>query len=164
MIDLQRFCSEWNKRVNIPWSRGEYTFATDGRIIVRLPRMADIPEKVDAPDALILWQKVSISGDPIPIPDLPPPKMMRCEDCPGESTAAIAECEECNGTGMVRDIQNTEVDGMFFADKYLELIKELPNYKFYPVKYDFPASGAFRADPSPFNFDGGDGLLMPVKV
>ena len=162
MIDLKKFCSQWNQRYIVPWSRGDYTFATDGRIIIRLPRMADVLEKEDTPDALILWANVLISGDPVSIPNLPPPKLVRCEDCLGESKEAIAECEECEGTGMIRAVQNTEVGGMTFADQYLELIKELPDYKFYPVKYDF--SLGFKAPPSPFTFDGGDGLLMPVKV
>lgn len=164
MIDLKKFCSNRNKRCAVPWSRGDYTFATNEHIIVRVPRLSDIPEKEEAPDALILWKTVLISGDPVLIPDLPSPIMVRCEDCLGEPRVAIAECEECNGTGMVRDIQNSEVGGMFFADQYLELIKELPDYKFYPVKYDFPTGGSFRVGPSPFTFDGGDGLLLPVRI
>lgn len=161
-LNLQPFCSTWNPNYKIPWSRGFYTFATDGSIIVRMPIVADIPDNPDSPDALRLWASVSISGDPVSIPELPPVKMTRCEDCLGESKAAIQECEECSGTGMVRGIQSTIIAGMTFADKYLELIKALPGYKFYPVKYDFNLGKS--PPPSPFTFDGGEGLLMPVKT
>ena len=164
MINLKSFCAKDNYRhMEIPWSRGAYTFATDGGIIVRVPKIPDIPDNANSPDALKLWAKVEIGNLEwtANLPDLPPVKMTPCEDCLGESRAAIRECEECGGMGNVRDVQNTVVDGMTYANKYLKLIKRLPGYKFYPVKHDLSISSV---PPSYFTFDGGDGLLMPLRT
>ncbi len=167
MIDLQKFCSETRKSIARPWSRGEYSYATNGHVIIRVPAQPDVPENTFAPDAErpSIFGGFSCSGkESFPIPDLPTPKWAACDECLGESRAAREQCEECGGTGKVRDHQNVEIGGMFFADVYLELIKDLPGLKFYPVKYEWITGGIHRPDPSPFTFDGGDGLLMPVKT
>ena len=55
------------------------------------------------------------------------------------------------------DLHGTDVGGTSYADNYLEMIKALPGYKFYPAKYD-------GKTPTLFTFDGGEGLLMPLRV
>ena len=41
---LEPFCSGYIEKMLKPWSRGEFTYASDGFCVVRVPRMADAPE------------------------------------------------------------------------------------------------------------------------
>jgi hypothetical protein len=52
-INLPPFCarkSDCRYYLRRPWSRDGHTYATDGRIAVRVPRRDDIPENEEAPD------------------------------------------------------------------------------------------------------------------
>ena len=53
--DLQPFCSRDKTRTTLtqPFSFGEWTYATDGRIAVRVPRLFDFSEVDRAPNARI---------------------------------------------------------------------------------------------------------------
>ncbi|MFA7212093.1 MAG: hypothetical protein WC110_11680, partial [Bacteroidales bacterium] len=44
MIDLTKFCKPHHRHFGEPWSSGEYSYATDGAIAIRIPRI-DIKEK-----------------------------------------------------------------------------------------------------------------------
>lgn len=48
---LKKFCSHSRSRKEIakPWSVGEFTVATDGKIIIRVKRLKSIPENPNAP-------------------------------------------------------------------------------------------------------------------
>ena len=50
--NISKFCSKDSTRssINSPYSLGEYTYATNGHIIIRLPRIDDIKENPEAPD------------------------------------------------------------------------------------------------------------------
>lgn len=162
MIDLQKFVSKDMQRSTIekPWTRGGFTYATNGHIIVRVPARADVPEVMTAPDATKL--KWGVVGESVPIPDLPEPTMEECGDC-FAIEEDMKDCEECKGTGKVPKYHDVEVGGASFSAEYLALIKALPGYRFYPVKNDF-SKVRYSANPSPFTFDGGEGLLMPLKA
>ena len=65
--DLQRFCSDDESRPSIchPFSQEKWTYATDGRLLIRVPRLAEVPEYEDAPkmvDAQIFGTQ-PITGD-----------------------------------------------------------------------------------------------------
>jgi hypothetical protein len=156
--DLRKFCSGWNANIQRPWSRGDFTYATNGKIIVRTPRLDNVPDHEFAPDAARLkWDN---HAHAFPIPDLPDPLVEACPDCCGDEDY-MPGCEECSGSGNVLVWGHTDIGGMRYDNEYLALIKGLPGYQFCPVQYDW--SKGNRPDPSPFTFDGGDGLLMPVK-
>ncbi len=46
MIDLKPFCGDNDIRyyLNEPFSEGEFTYATNGHILIRVPRRDDVPE------------------------------------------------------------------------------------------------------------------------
>jgi hypothetical protein len=53
-INLRSFCarkSDCRYYLHQPWSRGNYTYATDGHIAVRIPRRQDVLDNKDAPGA-----------------------------------------------------------------------------------------------------------------
>jgi hypothetical protein len=57
-IDLTPFCArpEANRyQIESPWSRGKWTYATDGKIVVRIPRDPEVPDNKLAPSAMPLF-------------------------------------------------------------------------------------------------------------
>ena len=78
--DLMKFCGG-NDRAGIatPFSIGEYTYATNGHIMVRVPRIADIPERTDAPSPAKIEEVFNHrKGDYQPIPAVGPIKTKSC--------------------------------------------------------------------------------------
>lgn len=100
---LQKFCSTDSFRVNInkPFSQGEYTYATNGHIIVRVPRIEGIGEQEKSdkfkpvePEKLF----AAIKDFPYhPIPDIPEPWA------------------------------HSEASGRLYNNLYLSWLKELPD-------------------------------------
>jgi hypothetical protein len=164
---LEKFCDPENARYHIdkPWSIDDVSLATDGKILIRVPRLQDVPECGDAPGALHIFN------------DNPPPSdngqwqsLPSCKECDGkaqhifktEFNEYTCPCKTCRGTGMdisEEDVQNLMVitiGPMKFQTKYLALIKMLPNAMIYP--------NDDLEKPSWFRFDSGDGLIMPVRA
>lgn len=52
MVDLTQFVDLRDRRVNRPWSVGEWSIATDGAVAVAVPRLNHIAENDAAPDIL----------------------------------------------------------------------------------------------------------------
>ena len=100
---LKQFCSYDNLRKEImePWTRGDYTYATNGKIIIRVPRISDIPENPAAPNVnrSIPWNAPVFTEASAPIPDLPKDQFLSCARCDG--TGKNSECPECEGEGVV---------------------------------------------------------------
>ena len=103
-IDLTKFCCEPDDNCRYdfskPFTRGGWTYASDGRISVRV--------KTDAPDTDLTkvapawnlnWGLCSKAVDPLPTDPYPLVKNVveKCPDCHGEER----DCDECNGTGNV---------------------------------------------------------------
>ena len=198
MIDLTKFCSKDKTRsqINKPWSRGEYTYATDGHILIRVLRLADVPEDPAAPNGdNIFVQSVKIqerTWHAIP-PYTLERKLCRnchsdgyfqkcdncegsgyvrrndrdCSDCDGEGFKSCAKldrgaypCEDCAGEGLGRpeccvDFMKGEKILARFQGAFLELVKDFPNVQI----------GIFKdMEPAIIKFDGGEGLLMPIKI
>ncbi len=100
MIDLTRFCDASDVRANLraPWSRGGYSYATDGHILFRVPRREDVPEREDAPDLSKLdaeWNGKTYA----PLPAIPNSLIKTCDLCRGKGR--IVECKTCDGDGAI---------------------------------------------------------------
>ena len=164
-IDLSVFCSGPDRPIFMtPWTRDGYTYATDGRVLVRVPRRDDVPSNDKAPDVAMRYAFEKPVEDPAEIPALPPPEFEPCpwDEEDGEECADCTEASNCTGWkegGIVRKRVEVTVGGVLYADRYIELIKELPGLKFYPAPYNQEnwKNAAY------FTFDGGEGLLMPLK-
>jgi hypothetical protein len=193
---LARFCHAENIILNVPWSRGVYTYATNGHILVRAPRLEDVPEKEDAPEVDKMFS-IPLPDEWFPLADMALPALeateKTCPECNGAGTKEC-ECPECDGRGMVdftnrhndyevdcktcngegkihkcdkcnatgkiavETLQPIKVGASHFQLRYLLLLKDLPNGKIAPAA---PSQSLLAAY---FAFDGGDGLLMPMKV
>jgi hypothetical protein len=191
--DLIKFCGGKDQvRLATPFSSGEYTYATNGYVLVRVPRLADIPEREDAP-AIDKVNKLfdHYKGEYSPIPDVGPIKTKPCPECEGTGKfqtcpecdgSGIVEfdndyneydftcetcngkgrfadgkeldCEKCLGTGKIVETESVDAAGRKYDKKYLLMLKKLPNCKLAVGK---------ELDPAHFIFDGGDGIIMPMR-
>ena len=161
MIDLMPFCSTEKTRyyLNKPFSRGEWTYATNGHICIRVARVDEWPEVAKAPDA----------GKVIPSPDgikfkalgaLPIPQavMIVCPECNGECHSYHncadyeCSCERCDNDGEIEQLIIVSFRGAFIDAKYLRMIAALPDVEMAEV---LDPTG-----PMLFRFAGGDGVIM----
>lgn len=119
MIDLIKFCATDRNRgsMSSPWSRGEWTYATNGHIAVRVPRRPDVTRE-DGPDLQSVMDKSPEATSMQPIPDYTRPatrpcttcrgagKVTLCRSCEGEGSYECgecgqdAECDDCRGKGV----------------------------------------------------------------
>lgn len=199
MIDLKQFCGTKEQdatrkaKISTPFSQNSFTYATDGCIIIRIPRSVadftrdDCPKNVatllDVPDG---WSEYQA------LPAKPVPQFYECEKCCGSGKANKCrecngagyiecnlghdhECENCGGVGFIQTVQDDEscescggkgelrrysivnIKSQNISEKYLDMLYVLPNCKIAENKTN--PLGVLS-----FIFDGGDGLLMPVRV
>lgn len=190
--DLQKYCDRPDREnIATPFSIGDFTYATNGHVIVRVPRLSDVPERGNAPKAEELFSKMEI-GEYFPIPYVPAEKKENCPECEGlgyytecpecEGSGDVEfstdyhdytetcetcggsgkftkenplECEKCGGEGKVVKREIMEASRNMYDTKYLRWLKELPNCMLSTAEY---------LSPTHFKFDGGDGLIMQMKV
>jgi hypothetical protein len=165
MIDLTPFCSTDRRRPNMqhPWSRGDWTYATNGHIMIRLPRSSGVAENGEAPNAEKIFDQVASQSETLPLPKFKMPRLKteECVSCDGRGFAhdcpyCHCECESCDGAGSATEKASIELFGANYDVKYIKLIRDLPKSEFscWPPPLDAPAR---------FVFNGGDGALMPLR-
>ncbi len=164
-IDLQRFCSSedsyMSPKTGRPWTRGDWTYATNGHVIVRLPEIAEITDNKEAPNATGLQWGSVVTDDQWMKIDHIKLELVDCEECEGgEKTPhdcpdCSCECESCDN-GKVFDKSDVQVGSKKVQAKYLTLLQSLPGILVAP-----DATPAWEC--IPFKFDGGEGLLMPLR-
>lgn len=201
MIDLDQFCSRDDNRafIGTPWSRGEYTFASNGHIGVRVPRRDDVTRD-DGPNIEKIFADAAAPQDMRPVPtfDVPEQNTERCAICMGrgfttdctddrcEEGTVICDydhehdCEECKGKGEIpsakgkpnsgpcggcKGVGRVTTDnatlycelrpGLYINPAYAAMIASLPNAM---IDHGPNSGGGIW-----FTFDGGEGLLMPLR-
>lgn len=180
--DLKPFCStdEFRASICVPFCDKEYTVATDGHIIVRFTDLPCDNPDTNAPATAFLFTPAAMSQALGDIPDVPPQikcekcddagRMKcvkcrgagdhRCWDCESEHECGNCEgrgsiqCEECQGT-KITEPEPMIVGTRKFKVSLLRLAKTLPNVQ---IGIDGDAH-----KPAHLVFDGGDGLLMPMR-
>ena len=167
MIDLMQFVSTRNTRYAMcqPWVASGCKYATDGRIILKLPT----PEADSLPDGKTppvdkLFDKMvpeHCTADYATAGKFVDCKI-ECSECFGsgghdcETCHQWVDCATCSGQcdtdGKAREL----ITGFRIQDKYDKLLLTLPG-----LKYD-PAVVIRR--PMFFVFDGGCGAVMPLDT
>lgn len=202
-VDLKEFCAagEWRSYLEQPFSIGEFTYATNGHMALRVPRRADVGSVKNAPESIAgMFEKVEgkeAGARPLPnIPDVPMSvcrdcrgggKVTSCRECGGEGElecdlghdhecgdcdgrgffpalgredSAIRPCPKCYGGGRVPEHGwDTPVifpEGVAISIRYARKIAKLPGIRV--------NSAETYGGPLPFWFDGGAGLLMPLRT
>ncbi|MCP3177282.1 hypothetical protein MJO47_09245 [Desulfuromonas sp. KJ2020] len=105
---LESFCSQDNEKHKLtqPFSIGEFTYATDGRVMIRVVKEESV-ESIENPVDVtkIPWDHSELDDwHPLPnynLEDLPQEK---CKECRGH--LRTSECPECSGDGFV-EFENT---------------------------------------------------------
>jgi hypothetical protein len=182
---LSKFCHNDHQILCQPWSIEDHTYATDGHIMIRVARLPDVAENELAPDARQIVPKEQ-PAEWFDIPDCNPPGLEDCPKCIGqgkncdcpecdgdgavwlknsynqyececkscEGSGRLPECPSCEGTGKLYPEKRIEIGAAKFHPKYLLRLASLPNCKIGPMG---PTEVAW------FKFDGGEGVLMPVR-
>lgn len=172
-IDLLAFCDTDDIRyfLRTPFSDGAYTCATDGKILVRVPRIDTINEnpKISGKTGKIFKIIDDFSGEYVSLADYmlpdfdfsPRTEQLTCDECGGSGREhdcpdCECECEACDGTGKyeytVVPKASVEVLGLNFGLRYIAKIWTLP-----------ALTVAVSGDSLVFKFDGGAGVLMKIE-
>lgn len=106
MIDLTAFCHPETSRVALlaPFASGAYSYASDGCIMVRVPRRECDPEHAKYAAVLDTYL-AGPAGEMAPFPavDLPPLSAYvpePCATCAATGWMHTVECRACRGSGM----------------------------------------------------------------
>lgn len=186
-IDLQKFCGANDIRSYLekPFSVDGHTIATNGHIAVRVPGVEEgTAEASESLAAAVRKMFSRVSGDYVPLPDLPERGECEhchgsgrldqddCDDCDGEGEFTHGNhtytCEECNGTGLVKGpvvclkcggtgepFAVVKVGEVTFQAKLLRMIADLPGARI-NLQNDW-------SEPTAFIFDGGDGRVVKCR-
>lgn len=165
MVDLKLFSgpSDGLRYDLTPFSRGDFTFATDGHVLVRIPRVAEVQERVTAPKIPEQWFDQSEVKEWLPIPELPSPsEPADCPTChggdepPHDCPECACKCDDCDGTGKeIPKPVGVIVGTRKLSETILTRMKTLPG----PV---FLQSDGDKHSQCKFKFEGGLGCLMPM--
>jgi hypothetical protein len=109
MIDLQPFCPKWAyaEWMEKPFSRAGYTWATDGKLLVRVPLREDVPEHPMSAACERVWPQVWPEAWRQPLlRKLPGAEHVSCDVCDGrgykhDCPRCTCTCRECNGDGQL---------------------------------------------------------------
>jgi hypothetical protein len=102
---LQKFCSKDETRPGItqPFTDGEWTYATDGRMMIRVPVTEPVPWRESQPKNAYTLIPDRAGMTPCELPpgwqarELP---MRDCKECDGDGKDRI-ECDECKGECVI---------------------------------------------------------------
>jgi hypothetical protein len=174
-IDLNQFCHSEDLRFKEPFSQGNYTYATDRAIIIRVPLIKGIQES-DYPKNLEDFFKARETTSLFPLNiKLPPIEITECEVCEGSGInfEPVHDCPSCQCERDICDycdgkkqINSDDGESMCiykfpFKRHYIRLIKSLPGIKISKPKVmnsnEKSEKGIY------FTFKGGDGLLMGMR-
>lgn len=164
---LLKFCGKFTADgnsvwLNTPFTIDDYTFATDGRILVRVPKLSgvsmldashingvmEVTIPLDVPDHATVWE-------PLDAAVIPPFEKGDCMECFGDECDK-QYCRLCEGTGQSEKYVPVLLGNKKINSVYLRKIVDLPGLLLAPNMT--PRTGVM-----PFRFDGGRGLLMPMR-
>ena len=168
MIDesvLRLFCAKgsFDRRLDNPFSRGAFTYATNGHIMIRIARLESVEEIERPPDVdrVFLANAVALEGTmrPLRAPVPLSPAAVECGVCEGtgyghDCPDCSCNCPICGGTGTLEEFTIVKIGKRYFSSGYIRLVERLPGAIISDVEGECLA----------FRFDGGVGLLMEVTL
>jgi len=160
---LRKFCATEDDPFHYthePWYANGVILATNGHVLVEIKddwRRANAGPEKSFPNVDKLFAE-NPGTDFIAIP--PPSEPLICDCCIGsgkqipimEDDESVDTCLACNGSGEA--MTRVRIGYADFQARYLRLLASLPNCTISPNGNKLPAA---------FRFDGGRGLLMPMR-
>lgn len=166
MIDLKQFCSTDRHReyLHNPINRGAYTYASNGHVLVRVPVHGDYAdtEKVQNLERLFadFFRPEGMAEIEVDIP-APNTVLIACRECDGrgkehECPDCTCECEFCEDGKVDKSAKHeVQIGAALFDAKYIRQMMALPGFRF--------CAAPIKDQAAPFIFDGGEGLVMPMR-
>lgn len=198
---LQRFCNpeleDPRGMTHTPFSDDQYTYATNGHILVRAPKL----DQFEKNESFLDWASKALEGF-----KRTPEKWLKvlptthsketckvcdgsgrlqecaecdgsgdvefstdyndyeheCKSCRGEGVSKTGSfgtpdvvCDTCHGSGLVwGDAHRDKYGEAYFCASLISLMQDLPNIEIGPFEAN---------DVALFRFNGGDGLIMPLR-
>jgi hypothetical protein len=163
-IDLQLLCDRSRPNIATPWSAGDWSYACDGKVAVRVPRRANVAERDDAPTgSVFIWFTPLTPGELLPLPrvEVPEPVWRTCRDCDGrgcehDCPECGCECGSCGGVGKLANQVVMATGGFDLSGRTWRVLQALPDVRL--------AAGITKYGHIRFTFAGGDGLASPLRV
>lgn len=171
-INLLNFCKEpIHISLKQPLNMDGYTYVSNGHIAIRVAANPDYktsdPNWHRWPRQIEQWIVDRLKVDKLqPLPDYEAPEPRQCfccggsgkvldDDDDGEESATSYVCTVCGGSGKT-DMVPVVFGNIGVSHHYLKMLQDLPN-----LKIDLTGG---PKDMIPFTFDGGVGLVMPMKL
>lgn len=179
------------ERYATPWSRGEWSYATDCKMVIRIPRLNEFPDRAANDGASVtgdelalapagpMWYAVpaNLPAAPGPCPKCHGVPEVKCEACDGDGEVewefeydgrtydSVEDCPVCDGAGT---IECTECGGTGKGDEpAVEVGPALIHPRYLRLMARLPGCRLAPVDdwgPVVFEFDGGGrGAVMPVR-
>lgn len=150
---LQPFCARKDKyyyEIETPFNKGDYTYATNGHVVVRVPKLKDraLKQARKTPNVDKIFADAIVPEKYIPVPN---PGIVYMSICDEHRNAPYCDCD---GTGFREGFSFFKVGKQYFQKQHLRLLRLLPGVEIGLAEGDNAAH---------FQFDGGDGLLMPLN-
>ena len=99
---LNKFCNKdkYRRNISTPFSIGDYTYATNGHVIIRVDKVESIGSVENSlnPETLLTWDHSKIK-EWLPLPEYSIDISDKCRYCRG--TGKSEECSECEDEGFV---------------------------------------------------------------
>lgn len=193
MIDVDKFCGSDNfpKGIQTPFSIGDYTFATDGQIIIKVDKLPEVEQRDDAPDANRLeWRQDEITEwHELPMIDFDELDdcancwgigfVKTCPECDGDSVVYFentyncyeTECQTCCGNGILRGNKDDKICGSCNGTKKQSTSVKVGSASigsvYLSMIYSLPDAVIEHSDKTEsmvnFKFNGGCGIVMPRR-
>lgn len=163
---LRMFCAkehEIRPALHNPFSKDGYTWATNGHMMIRVDLMDEIAEHPTAPNVTKVFNDAfdgsnmrKLNHEGFSYEEME----TECTACDGRGTEhdcpdCTCECEYCNGSGVCVQKTSVYVGKALFNASYIKTLLSLPNI--------VVQSDPDPMKPMPFSFDGGCGLLLPLR-
>jgi hypothetical protein len=161
---LQPFCSTEAHRPELhrPWTRGAFTFATNGHIAVRVPAIPGVSDVGAAPNADFLWADQPSTFYSAPVANLRDEIITPCPRCDGDTEEPVhdcpcceCKCPACDGKGETLRKAYALLNGVAFRLKHLKQAWSMPGLTIAAPNEDQRWH---------FKFDGGEGCIMPLRL
>ena len=180
------FCKNAGKSsMRLPYSIGEYTYATNGHIFIKVPRITEFPENPKAPDP----EKIEYLESPkewYPVKDIKTPKPIDCDNCGGKGrnftcpecdgdgfvclsnnySSYEVDCDSCDTTGEVEFCEECEGTGKAISYNPTDFNGVTFEQRYLALLSKLPNCEirlTSKTTISPFKFDGGSGAIMPMS-
>jgi hypothetical protein len=186
--ELRAFCGTDDDRawMHQPWSRCDYTYATNGKILIRVPRLADVEDgnyskscdNLVRPHDTAEWL-------PMPVVDMPEPETcsacegrkadMRCDEREGCGKLTLSsnkhdydvDCISCGGSGRLPTCPTCHGTGQVMPIDIVHVGEAAFQTRYLALFSRLPCCEIAATGPesvAAIRFTGGVGAIMPFRV